>query len=361
MPLKTAPSAPRLYFLDAARGILMLLGIVVHTSNIYTKKGLWEIADTHRSVAFDVISQLIHVFRMPAFFWISGYFCAMTFLKLGTSKTLGQRIPRLIVPLLVTWGTLNVIQEYGLAVYRGVNPIEAVLDGVDISHLWFLVDLTVFTVLGVAALHTRLLQRLPVPDFIADNRLLQMLALVVISQACKAAIRLSGLAYISPLDLTTPYRLATYGPFFAVGMLMYLRPQLCRSFLSMPAAWLFIAVPLGAGAANLPKQGSALDEMVHGFGCLMAWVSVAATLSAFHRAFKAASAVTRFLSEASYSIYLFHHIVVISMGIALMNWPMPIAVKFVVICAVTMAGTGLLHVHVIQRFALLRFLFNGKR
>lgn len=78
--------------LDAARGILMMLGVVLHTANIYSTQGGWLVWDTERNGFFDVLTELIHVFRMPAFFWISGYFCALTFQRSGSQGLLRKRL-----------------------------------------------------------------------------------------------------------------------------------------------------------------------------------------------------------------------------------------------------------------------------
>jgi len=79
----------------------MSLGVLLHTANIY-QPGILARLDVEEHWLFGALSNAIHVFRMPAFFWVAGYFCAMTLARSGPSGLLESRLPRLIVPLLTT-------------------------------------------------------------------------------------------------------------------------------------------------------------------------------------------------------------------------------------------------------------------
>ena len=94
--------ANRLIGLDAARGVLLVLGVILHAANIYTIGGGWLVSDEKGNIFFDLLVGAIHEFRMPTFFWISGYFCALTWERSGGVKTLRRRVPRLAVPLITT-------------------------------------------------------------------------------------------------------------------------------------------------------------------------------------------------------------------------------------------------------------------
>jgi glucan biosynthesis protein C len=139
-------SDARLVGLDAARGVLLVLGVVLHAANIYTTGGKWIISDGQNNYIFDLLVGIIHEFRMPTFFWISGYFCALTCVRSGSEKMLQRRLPRLAIPLLASWLMLNSLQEGFVAWWNGSDPILVVLNGVPLFHLWFLVDLLIFII-----------------------------------------------------------------------------------------------------------------------------------------------------------------------------------------------------------------------
>lgn len=63
-------SLARNYSLDAARGILMMLGAFIHAANVYSVADGWLIHDGNGNQIFDVLVKCIHTFRMPTF---SGY------------------------------------------------------------------------------------------------------------------------------------------------------------------------------------------------------------------------------------------------------------------------------------------------
>jgi glucan biosynthesis protein C len=190
----------------------------------------------------------------------------------------------------------------------------------------------------------------------------QILVLAISSYVVLLLVRATGMAYVSPLGLTSPYRLATYAPYFAAGILMYRSPRARAVFLQAPPALLLVSVPLALiSELHEPDYGRLLYEATEFLSMLGSWMSVAAVLSLFRRIFSAESPLTRFLSEASYSIYLFHHVIVIALGIALIPVSLPLPVKFLAICAVTFLATVSMHVLIVRRLPVVRFLFNGKR
>ena len=70
----------RYYSLDALRGIMMMLGIVLHGSQWYLTEppgGLPMPLDSSTSYLFDVLMHFIHSFRMPLFFVLAGIFTSL--------------------------------------------------------------------------------------------------------------------------------------------------------------------------------------------------------------------------------------------------------------------------------------------
>ena len=70
----------RYYGLDALRGAMMVLGIVLHAAMLYLSEPPPRMpipSDRHNAYAFNLVFDLIHSFRMPCFFVLAGYFGAL--------------------------------------------------------------------------------------------------------------------------------------------------------------------------------------------------------------------------------------------------------------------------------------------
>lgn len=339
----------------------MMLGILLHTSNIYSTEASWIVSDFERHPVFDIFANAIHVFRMPAFFWISGYFCALTFQKNGASGLIAKRFPRLAIPLFVTWLSLNVLQEFALADIRNQDPVKAVLDGVPLYHLWFLLDLILYV--GLAALLMPALSRLSVSWERLERIPLPLLlvGLAGLSLLVSEIARATGIAYVTAYGLTSLYRLASYAPFFAVGMVMYFQPAVRGRFIDTPMMLALVAIPIALIVKPFESgYGFAIGEVALLVELLMVWTCIGAALHIFHRAFQRDSWLTRFLSDASYSIFLFHHVLVVFLGVFFAEFALGSGMKFVIISSLTLALTIAIHLLLIHRYSILSLAFNGK-
>ena len=133
--------AQRLYHLDAARALLLLLGLPFHVAT----KAIFE--SEPAAIAFQT-SQVIdgylsvtHIFRMFAFFMLAGYFAGMMRERKGAGMWLRERARRLGLPLIASLGTLGVIQ-FQLQDWLLHKPSPRFLGlPLALDHLWFLIVL----------------------------------------------------------------------------------------------------------------------------------------------------------------------------------------------------------------------------
>jgi len=135
----TANNTERLHALDAARGFVLLLGIVFHATVSFLPAPpgvpVWIVMDNQRSFALAVLFYVTHIFRMTTFFVIAGFFAHMSFHKKGTRAFIRDRLKRIGIPLVVGWPTLfalivaatiwghymhSVAEFYGLAIVIGL-------------------------------------------------------------------------------------------------------------------------------------------------------------------------------------------------------------------------------------------------
>ena len=88
----------RLYFMDSMRAILMMLGVVLHSAQVFNPEQSWVIYSNNTDSIMTYIVNIIAIFRMPAFFVVSGYFCFLTLKKYQVRKFLNVRLKRLVIP-----------------------------------------------------------------------------------------------------------------------------------------------------------------------------------------------------------------------------------------------------------------------
>ena len=96
--MNTASHSNRRHDLDALRAVAMLLGILLHGSLSFFDVP-WPVQDTERNSALGLIFLMIHGFRMPVFFVMSGFFTAMLWRKRGLNSLVWHRFRRIFLPL----------------------------------------------------------------------------------------------------------------------------------------------------------------------------------------------------------------------------------------------------------------------
>jgi len=123
--------------LDALRGIAMLLGIVLHALLSFIPTP-WPVQDTHQNRYFFIPYAAIHMFRMPLFFLISGFFTMFILQRHGLGGMVRQRVQRILFPLLLALITIipvdNLIKKEARMLHAPVpaersHLVNAILSG----------------------------------------------------------------------------------------------------------------------------------------------------------------------------------------------------------------------------------------
>jgi peptidoglycan/LPS O-acetylase OafA/YrhL len=113
----------RRHDLDSLRAIAMLLGIVLHSSQSFGAIP-WTVKDVQQSDFYVVLLFLIHGFRMPLFFLLSGFFTAMLWRKRGLGGLFKQRAKRILLPLII--GCLTIIPAmWGVSILVSQSTSDA--------------------------------------------------------------------------------------------------------------------------------------------------------------------------------------------------------------------------------------------
>ena len=359
----------RIHYLDSMRSVLMMLGVVLHAAQIFNPAGPWYVVAERPSALSGHLAELIHLFRMPAFFVISGFFCALTLDRYGPRRFVAVRMQRIAVPLVATALTLGPLQAWLLAATgrRAFDPLEWATTGQWVSHLWFLLVLLVYFA-GAAALAAlapgpvaalgrlagSLMRRVPMPALIVALALAQ----VVVIGSYKLGYPLYDYVLANSLSV---YQLSVHLPYFVLGAVLFVDRALLARFASVhPLASVGIAA---AALALLALEPRLPEPLRYPWETWTKGVAALALVALCFRAFRAfadrPSPTWRFLSDASYTVYLFHHVTVMALGALLVD-RMPALVALALIIALTLAITLAVHRWAILPSPTLGYLYNGK-
>lgn len=359
----------RLAYIDALRAILMLLGIVIHSSQIYNPEQSWLIFSPHNDSIFHYVIQAISSFRMPAFFIVSGYFSLLLMQKKMPLDFFVTRIERLFVPLLIGVLTLNVPLAYFLK-QNGWIEVEFNLflsDGGWKQHLWFLINLFIYTSVAVFLYCFSRLRFLfsKLSDVIAGFNVLVILFTIPFIFIFFQALNKFGVPVYEKFIGISLFEILYYLPFFLLGMLLKYNSRFFTEFTSFRCFTLMLGVYL---FVFVFKCFFVKDENEMLSSILRTYVDIvlSLTLSAlcfyiFSNFLNRQSVVFSKISEASYTVYIFHQPIVVLLGLVSIHYAVPVFFAFPLIIAFTFLLTLFIHFNFILRFKLLAYFYNGKR
>ena len=372
----------RYYSLDALRGAAMILGVWIHASASYftRPRGSWPFRDVQQSDLLTYMYHAIHLFRMPLFFVMSGFFAALLYARRGSRGFVVQRTRRVLVPLLVAWLALVPLIRTGIVYLlsaRSREPLAAVRDYVasghiyvdNLYHLWFLYDLVILYALVVIAVP---LSRLAGPHL--RGRLTGVFRRTLQSAWAPVVLGIPTMLVLETMPwgiirshasfVPDPRVLAAYGLFFGFGWLLYANADLLSSLARHPRRRLVFAALLFpiflAAYAERGVRGSLPHLLTSSTVAVMIWLCVFGLTGIAIRYFNRPLPTVRYLSDASYWLYLAHYPLVIWIAGALSLVDMPGELKTLTSVVVTV--TVLLGAyHYLVRPTLIGLWLNGRR
>jgi glucan biosynthesis protein C len=370
----TAVSSPtpstRLHDLDAMRSVLMMLGVVLHGANPYRPQSSWLVRDDATAPVLTLVVDAIHLFRMPAFFVVAGYFAMHSLMRRSTEGFLRDRLGRTMVPFVTALILLNLPQTWLLLDPPRAELFLATLReqwvaGRTVGHLWFLVNLALYCAAAAAcAGPLRHLATSRWPNRLASPwQLRGVLSVAVLAGLAVAVVDYLGPAWLNTylLGLVYPIEWLDYAPFFILGLVLYGRSELLSTFASPGILDLFTTgialVAQWALRENSTTVAGAVALTLHWY---VVWNTVRLCFWVFRTFASRPSRTFRYLSDASYTIYLFHHLVVVLVASALLPLSWPALVKFAIVVVLTILSTLIIHHFVILKHPRLQWLFNGR-
>ena len=380
------PKLSRYHSLDRLRAVMMLLGLVLHTAINYFPFPVHEAEqiylDPQSSPFFDYLVKFIHSFRMPVFFVIAGFFAAFLFEWRGPQGFLRHRGARIGVPLISSWIVIYPVTG-GLAVWANTmsagRPLAAVttiamsdiLDTV-LLHLWFLYFLLIYCV--VARFVLPLARRMTSAE--SRDRFLEAFSRGVhwvggpVLFAGPTAITLYPMETWtfdpSAALLPSPYHLAAFAVFFVYGWCVYGRREIVEGFKAKARTHCVLGLVMHAVYLYAFRRGYGVEgaEREHllaiAFLALSIWFLIYGFLGLFLRYLEKPSTTWRYISDASYWIYLVHLPITVALPPLLAGFGMPSGVKFSLVLGTT-ATITIITYHYCVRATFIGNQLNGRR
>lgn len=340
----------RLASLDNARATLLLLGVLFHASvfvYLYQKP---ESLGEFLLVVY--LHQFLHVFRMPAFFVIAGFFAAYLLQTRGPNKFLRNRLQRIALPLLMFWIPLVFANNWTSqgAWLTGRSTFDVL--PIDFGHLWFLYFLILFCLVLWAfssPLQKLLIQRVSPHVF--------MLFLAAAFPLIPGVFDQEGTLATSTQISPDPGLLLLYFLIFLSGALAYNQQELWLTFLRERALWLFGVLLLSFTIFFVIQDwGLVGTRWIYAVSVISGTYGV---LGLFLRFATKQNKAFKFVSDASYWIYLVHLPLVFFFLIAYGNFGFG-ALPLILLSTLSTIGIGVVSYKLLVRHTPVSWLLNGK-
>ena len=328
-----AGTTERFHALDALRAAMMFLGIYLHAVVAYSPTGGWPWRQAELTRTLDWSLTIIHVFRMPIFYAMAGFFTALLLARYGFRRAAWNRFMRIGVPFVVGW--IVVWPLVALIAGTGYYNLDIALDAFARGtvwkyagplHLWFLEYLILLYLLAAVAV---VLVRLVLPQ---KGRHAALLAFRAIVQSPWAPLVLAVPSFAAQLLMPNPWIedppgfipvfriVAVYAIPFAFGWLLFLQKDLLDVLIRR--AWLYAVLAVVASVAyllsyRLPLDREARFYVIRAVHSIDMWLLILGVAGLFLRYLADHSAYRRYLCDSSYFLYIAHMPVIMAFQLVL--------------------------------------------
>jgi glucan biosynthesis protein C len=351
----------RSHHLDAIRVSAILLLIPYHAAR-YVQKGEADMEIVDAAVWF------VHAWHMPLFFAISGFLAASALRRSTAARQLRGRFRRLGLPLVV--GMLTVVPLANLLVIgaaalwprKGELPPKRELDLANVfnltpRHLWFIAYLLLISLVAIGIwLAIQRAPRLGAAINSAFDHLMTSWWGIPALAAISAAILITKTGWVAGGDASNslvpaPTLFAYFSFFFLFGWLLSGQSDLIEelkhgawlrlaagALIAVPAFFLFYDNGDFTGNVGTPGVLAEIDELrIYGLFTLglVCWLTLFGIWGVLARYVRKESRVLRYLSDASFWIYLIHIPFLVALQSSLSTTDLAVPIRW----TLTVAGT----------------------
>ncbi|WP_220496544.1 acyltransferase family protein [Pantoea sp. B_9] len=348
--------------LDLLRAGLILEGVLLHASrSLPGENGWYYVAQRDPSEIFTALLSMVHTFRMEVFFFLSGMFSALIILRKGQKFFTDNRRKRVLIPLISAYLFIPPLM-YFIAGQMNNTPLS--LEGwlnsyTMMHHLWFLVSLSVMSLLVPGAFYqwsARQLGKMSLPMLIAT--------LVVLGNACfvlKFLVKGRG-EFVELIPVT-----ARFLVYYTAGFALYVnREKIARYANSkLMNGWLVAALVLAVWAACYVVAHNHITGVMKYVPVMLGSV-LSVMLSywlvfSFERINVKESRILTAIVDSALIIYLLHYPVVIIFSWLLDVWlPDNLSVLYVLIDFALGIALSAVCYAIVKRSRFASFMFGLK-
>ncbi|WP_321504365.1 acyltransferase family protein [uncultured Methanoregula sp.] len=346
--------AQRLLFIDNIRILLICLVITTHSAITYGGLGSWYYVDTtgNGTMAPFILSLICIVnqsFFMGFFLLISAYFVPSSIGRKGTAAFVRDRLVRLGIPLVVWIVLMNALIILIIRLGTGTLPDgwESIFDPVTghaLGPMWFVFLLLIATLLYVAWVTIRPPGPPRDQQSSAFPEVIPIVALGLLLGLVTAVVRIFlPIGSFSFFNFQPPF-FPQYIAFFIIGIWAARNnwfdkiPSRTGKICAVAATILIAILPafylltIGSGEGiSLIRGGLHWQAFLFAFWEMMAGVMIiVGLLWMFSRWFKNQGPVTRAMAGDSYTVYIIHPVIIISLALVLTGIALPPIAKFAI-------------------------------
>ncbi len=380
--MKTIPhKTERIHSLDSLRAIMMLLGLVIHSALTYGVVDYgsgWSLKDSGAThLSNDYIASFVHAFRMQIFFVVAGFFGALLFYERLPFKMVKNRVSRIVLPFLVfvilLWPSITFSFGYTRLVFAGSEDALAetlarfsnfdVLIPGSTFHLWFLYYLGLITFFSVAV--ALIFKKLP-----SVTRQITSGFNWVIQKPIVRILVFAGLTAVVYMIMGS-YSVATsnsfipdfntfiyYTYFYFVGWILFKSKHLLGTFMKFD--WLTTVFGILLFSFYFFMNESLNFETKLIIKSVLVWLFIFGITGLFIRYGSNHSAKMRYVSDASYWVYLLHLSLTAIIPGLIADWSLPATLKFLFVLIVT-GIICFVSYHYLVRSTFIGAFLNGRR
>jgi glucan biosynthesis protein C len=364
----------RKHYLDQLRALLMFLGIPYHSSLVYSAQIDWTVSSPEKSVILTWLPHFIHTFRMPAFMLISGFFCLLMIKKQGERKWLKSRFVRLGVPLISIMLLVNpfILLAHSVSTQGFADSVPYWISQMSKlgphwrAHLWFLIDLLIYSSLFAFCWRYRASLRLisicrSVFNFIDRHWINACFALILLAGGTVVVASVAKALDINYLlsGLFQPVRTVVLAPFFLLGAALAYRSDWLERFTTVNwTCWTAAVVSCLILMVVEPRSEVPYKIVAYFFEPIAGILFAHVLMSGAQRWLNRSDSLTRKMVDASMTVYLFHILFICWFAVALFYVALDPLLKFGLIVVVTTITSLGVHT-LLSRSVALMFLFNG--
>lgn len=372
----------RLHYLDNLRALAMIGGVFFHAALAYSPilNKFWFTADRQQSALVDVVGWFSHLFRMPLFFVIAGFFVAYLVSKCGMGGMLANRAKRILLPFIIflplcLWAVIASMM-WAVAAVENKSPLLLMVTQaiatpgtppppLSTMHLWFLYNLVFFCIMTWVLSYINwsrlynLFSAIKPLHFILLFPLLLLPALLSVSSPFPAPEKL----------LPQLWSFGFFGLFFVLGYWMHRTEHFIEKF--QPYALpLFIAslIIYAVYYYLVPKEITMPPAPVElplnlTLKLCETYISVWMTLVclvAGKRYLNSRNRVMRFFSDSSYWIYIIHLPLLFVVQYKLMDQDWGLFAKYSASVGITLLIGAVTYV-LFVRWTPIGWMLNGRK